>query len=129
VGPCSGRHGEERHGHCLGSAGRRGPSARRHLVAARAAGPDVAGKRPAQEGETWGYDAPEHWGTLNTAAGSERVPSKQGAYQDYYARFAAALRGDGEFPVPAQQAVHTLEVLDAARASAEQNWVLELDPA
>jgi predicted dehydrogenase len=51
------------------------------------------------------------------------------AYQDYCARFAAALRGDGEFPVPAEQAVHTLEVLDGARASAEQNRVLEVDPA
>ena len=88
-----------------------------------------AGRRPADEGEAWGYDAPEHWGTLNTAAGSVRVPSEQRAYQDYYTRFAAALRGDGEFPVPAEQAVHTLEVLDAARASAEQNRVLEVDPA
>jgi len=87
-----------------------------------------AGRRPADEGETWGYDAPEHWGTLNTAAGSEREPSEQGAYQDYYARFAAALRGDGDFPVPAEQAVHTLEVLDAARTSAAQNRVLELSP-
>ena len=57
------------------------------------------------------------------------MPSQRGAYQDYYAQFAAALRGHGEFPVPAEQAVHTLEVLDAARASAEQNRVLELDPA
>jgi predicted dehydrogenase len=88
-----------------------------------------AGRRPTDEGDTWGYDAPEHWGTLNTATGAAKVPSEQGAYQDYYAQFAAAVRGDGEFPVPAEQAVHTLEVLDAARASAEQNRVLELDPA
>jgi predicted dehydrogenase len=88
-----------------------------------------AGRRPVDEGDKWGYDAPEHWGTLNTATGAAKVPSEQGAYQDYYAQFAAAVRGDGEFPVPAEQAVHTLEVLDAARASAEQNRVLELDPA
>jgi predicted dehydrogenase len=85
-----------------------------------------AGRRPADEGDAWGYDDEEHWGTLHTAAGSVSVPSEQGAYQDYYTRFAAALRGDGDFPVPAEQAVHTLEVLDAARASAEQNRVLEL---
>ena len=88
-----------------------------------------AGRRPADEGDAWGYDDEEHWGTLHTAAGSVSVPSEQGAYQDYYPRFAAALRGAGDFPVPAEQAVHTLEVLDAARASAEQNRVLELDPA
>ena len=85
-----------------------------------------AGRRPADEGSDWGYDAPEHWGTLNTAAGSVPVPSEQGAYQDYYARFAAALRGDGDFPVPAEQAVHTLEVLDAARTSAAENRVVDL---
>jgi predicted dehydrogenase len=54
------------------------------------------------------------------------VPSEQGAYQDYYTRFAAALRGEGDFPVPAEQAVHTLEVLDAARISAEKNRVVDL---
>ena len=85
-----------------------------------------AGKRPADEGDAWGYDAPEHWGTLNTAAGSASVPSEQGAYQDYYTRFAAALAGDGDFPVPAAEAVHTLEVLDAARTSAAQNRVVEV---
>ena len=41
-------------------------------------------------------------------------------------RFAAALRGDGDFPVPAAQAVHTLEVLDAARISAAENRVVDL---
>jgi predicted dehydrogenase len=85
-----------------------------------------AGRRPVDEGDAWGYDAPEHWGTLNTAAGSERVPSAQGAYQEFYRRFAAALRGEGEFPVPAEEAVHTLEVLDAARVSAAENRVVEL---
>ena len=87
-----------------------------------------AGRRPVDEGDTWGYDAPEHWGTLHTAAGSRQVPSERGAYQDYYTRFAAALRGDGDFPVPAEQAVHTLEVLDAARLSAAENRVVELPP-
>ncbi|MDF3051404.1 MAG: oxidoreductase domain protein, partial [Pseudonocardia sp.] len=62
----------------------------------------------------------------NTAAGSTPVPSEQGAYQDYYTQFARALRGDGDFPVPAEQAVHTLEVLDAARISAAKNRVVDL---
>ena len=84
-----------------------------------------AGQRPADEGERLGLRREEHWGTLHTAAGSASVPSEQGAYQDYYTRFAAALAGDGDFPVPAE-AVHTLEVLDAARTSAEQNRVVEV---
>jgi predicted dehydrogenase len=87
-----------------------------------------AGKRPVDLGDEWGYEAPEHWGTLHTAAGDEKVPSEQGAYQDYYTQFAAALRGDGDFPVPAEQAVHTLAVLDAARTSAAENRVIEVAP-
>jgi predicted dehydrogenase len=35
-------------------------------------------------------------------------------------------RGDGDVPVPAEQAVHTLEVLDAARTSAAENRVVDL---
>jgi predicted dehydrogenase len=85
-----------------------------------------AGRRPVDEGSNWGYEAPEHWGTLNTAAGSVPVPSQRGAYQDYYTCFAAALRGEAAFPVPAEEAVHTLEVLDAARTSATQNRVVDL---
>ena len=54
------------------------------------------------------------------------MPSEQGAYQDYYTQFAAALRGGTAFPVPAEEAVHTLEVLDAARISAAQNRVVDL---
>ena len=42
---------------------------------------------------------------FRTADGSTTVPSEQGAYQDYYTRFAAAVAGEGEFPVPADQAV------------------------
>ena len=88
-----------------------------------------AGKRPAEEGDAWGYEAPEFWGTLRTSAGEVRVPSKQGAYQDYYTQLAAALRGEGEFPVPASEAVQTLEVLDAARASAAGSRAVSLSPA
>jgi predicted dehydrogenase len=85
-----------------------------------------AGARPAAMGDKWGYDDEAVWGTLRTATGSVRVPSEQGAYQDLYTRFAAAVRGDGPFPVPATEAVHTLEVLDAARTSATEGRVVNL---
>ena len=39
---------------------------------------------------------------------------------------AAAVRGEGAFPVPAEQAVHTIAVLDAARVSAAENRVVDL---
>lgn len=85
-----------------------------------------AGLRPAVLGTAWGYEAEPHWGILTTARGSERVPSEQGAYADYYTQFAAALRGQADFPVPAGQAIHTLEVLDAARVSSDEGRVVSL---
>jgi predicted dehydrogenase len=54
------------------------------------------------------------------------VPSEQGGYQHFYTQFAAALSGGAAFPVPASEAIHTLEVLDAARASADEGRVITL---
>ena len=76
-----------------------------------------AGRRPLADGAAWGYEPETSWGVLRTDAGERRVPSERGAYQDLYAQFAAALRGEASFPVPVEQAVHTIDILDAARAS------------
>lgn len=55
------------------------------------------------------------------------MQSEQGAYQDYYSEFAAALSGAADFPVATEQAVHTLDmVLDTARTSAAGNRVADL---
>ncbi|KQY06330.1 dehydrogenase [Mycobacterium sp. Root135] len=84
-----------------------------------------AGMRPVDDPSGWGYEAPERWGTLSTADGTSQVPSEQGAYSDYYTRFAAAVEGLGPQPVPAAEAIATLAVLDAARLSdAEGTTVL-----
>jgi len=85
-----------------------------------------SGLRPHDVGAAWGYEAEHLWGTLATNSGSVRVPSERGAYQDFYTQFAAALSGAVAFPVPASEAIHTLEVLDAARASADEGRVITL---
>ncbi len=87
-----------------------------------------AGQRPIDLGGGWGYEAESRWGTLTTSGGAQPIPSRQGAYQDYYSQFAAAVRGDASFPVPAAEAIHTLEVLDAARISADEHRVVTLNP-
>lgn len=79
-----------------------------------------AGKRPVDDLDGWGYEAPDRWGVLATQSGNQPVPSAQGRYHDLYAAFAAAVRGEGAQPVPALDAVRTLAVLDAARLSAER---------
>ncbi len=85
-----------------------------------------AGRRPLAEGEAWGYEPETAWGVLRTAAGERRVPSERGAYQDYYAQVAAALRGAAAFPVPAEEGLRAIEVLDAARLSDAEGRVVEL---
>ncbi|WP_233268514.1 Gfo/Idh/MocA family oxidoreductase [Pantoea sp. BAV 3049] len=79
-----------------------------------------AGKRPADDPSGWGYEQPEPLGTLRTAEGEERIPSAQESYHAYYEAFAAAVRNGTEPPVTAEQAIRTLEVLDAALLSAEE---------
>lgn len=78
----------------------------------------LAGESPAADRASWGYEQPEHWGTLHTAEGDEKVPSAQGAYFEFYEQFAAACGGRGMPPSPGQEGVAVLAVLDAARRSA-----------
>jgi predicted dehydrogenase len=85
-----------------------------------------AGARPLDDLLNWGYEVPERWGTISTADGVRLVPSAQGSYADYYARFAAAVAGVGPQPVPAAEAVATLAVLDAARTSAADGVTVAL---
>ena len=85
-----------------------------------------AGRRPAEDPRGWGYDAREHWGVITTGAGREIVPSEQGRYHDLYTQFAAAIRGEAEQPVPAYEGIRTLEVLDAARESAQRGVSVRL---
>ncbi len=86
----------------------------------------ISGLRPVDNRERWGYEPEAAWGSLNTAAGSVGVPADQGDYTDYYERFAAAVRSGGPAPVSAAEAVRVLEVLDAARHSAERGATVEL---
>jgi predicted dehydrogenase len=85
-----------------------------------------AGQRPADDPAGWGYEREEHWGTLRTAAGEERVPSEQGRYHDYYTAFARAVRDGTPPPVTAEDAILTLAVLDAARQSASEGRSVEV---
>lgn len=75
------------------------------------------GERPLTA-QRWGVEAPERWGVLRTAAGARAVPSAAGDYTEFYRRLHAAIAGKEEPAVTLDQAVHTVEVLDAARQSA-----------
>ncbi|NQX26619.1 Gfo/Idh/MocA family oxidoreductase [Microbacteriaceae bacterium VKM Ac-2854] len=88
-----------------------------------------AGRRPADDPVSWGYDDEAHWGVLRTSDGAEIVASAKGDHGEFYRRFAAAVDNGGDSPVPADAALHTLAVLDAARSAAlEKRTVDVLDP-
>lgn len=73
-----------------------------------------AGARPGHPG--WGEDAPERYGVLGADDALEKVPTEAGAYQEYYAAVARAIRDGGPLPVDPQDAVTTLEIIEAAIA-------------
>lgn len=79
-----------------------------------------AGKRPADDLDSWGFEPRSNWGTLFTAAGPAIVPSEQGRYHDYYEAFAKSVATGTPPPVTAETGARTLAVLDAARQSAEE---------
>ncbi|HEU4422188.1 MAG TPA: Gfo/Idh/MocA family oxidoreductase, partial [Pilimelia sp.] len=78
----------------------------------------IAGRSPATEGERWGIEAQQRWGSIHRGAASEPAPSERGRWDTFYPAFAAATRGSGPVPVDPWDAVASLTVLDAARAAA-----------
>ncbi|MGY1617572.1 Gfo/Idh/MocA family oxidoreductase [Geodermatophilus sp. SYSU D00691] len=86
----------------------------------------LAGRTPATEGAGWGAEPEERWGRLRRGDDGEVVPTSDGAWDTFYPAFAAAVRGDGDVPVPARDAVVTATVLDAARRSATEGVVVAL---
>lgn len=85
-----------------------------------------AGRRPVDGLDDWGFEDPARLGVLHTAAGRETVPSVQGRYDEYYRRFAAAVDHGAPQPVPASKGIAVLEVLDAARRSADDGVMIRL---
>ena len=86
----------------------------------------VAGETPRSLGEHWGAELPARWGRVVRGDSVEVVPSTPGAWPTFYRAFAAAVRGEGEPPVPAADAVVIERVLDAARASATTGSTVSL---
>lgn len=74
----------------------------------------------------WGEELADRWGFLGEEGTAQPVATVPGDYPRFYAALAAALRGDGPLPVEPSDAVAGLEIIEAARASAEQGRVVQL---
>ncbi len=84
----------------------------------------LAGDRPGRA--DWGVEPEERWGRIEVDGTVRSVPSKPGAYQEFYRRMAAALRGEGALPVEPDGSVAVLEIIEAARRSAHEATVVEV---
>ena len=86
----------------------------------------LAGGTPEDDGEAWGAVPEDRWGRIHRAGTGVPVPSQPGAWEEFYAGLARALRGEAPLPVDPWDSVAGLEVLDAARASAATGRVVGL---
>ncbi|MGW2279461.1 Gfo/Idh/MocA family oxidoreductase [Streptomyces sp. NPDC001770] len=91
------------------------------------------GRRPGVGQEPWGEESEGLWGRLGSGespltGGGVPVRTLPGDYPAYYAGVAAALRGTGENPVTALEAAAALDVLEAARRSAQEGVSVTLVP-
>lgn len=82
------------------------------------------GERPGGPG--WGEEARDQWGSLGAGDEVRVVPTDPGAYQNFYAAVARVLRDGGPPPVDPNDAVAGLDVIAAARRSAESGRVIQL---
>jgi scyllo-inositol 2-dehydrogenase (NADP+) len=83
-----------------------------------------AGADPADPG--FGVEPPEAWGTLGTDDDHRPVETDQGRYVEFYELMEKAIRERAPAPVPLEAGVATLEVIEAARRSAEERTVISL---
>ncbi len=83
-----------------------------------------AGGSPRDPG--YGLEPAANRCVLETPDARELVPLERGAYQRFYVELAEALRSGGPVPISLDDAITTLEVLEAARTSALEERVVRL---
>lgn len=86
----------------------------------------ISRKTPRSEGDAWGLEDEADWGELRAGSESRTIASERGRWDTFYPTFAEAVRGNGSVPVNPEDAIASMRVIDAARASAEQGIVIEL---
>ena len=82
------------------------------------------GERPNRA--DWGAEPRERWGTLGAGENLEVVPTRHGAYQGFYEGVVRCLRDGAPPPVDPNDAARGLDIIAAARRSAEQNTVIRV---
>jgi predicted dehydrogenase len=81
-----------------------------------------AGGVPGSPG--WGEEPPERWGLVGQDGAARPVATEPGRYLAFYQAVAAAVRDGAPVPVDPDDAIAGLEIIEAARASAERGEVV-----
>jgi len=85
-----------------------------------------AGRRPDAD---WGREAPGHVAILRHASGiEESEPFRKGAWDTFYPGVVATLTTGAPVPVPLDNVIANMRVLDAARASVASSQSVVLNP-
>ena len=82
------------------------------------------GERP--NAAPWGVEPRDRWGTLGAGDNIEAVPTRPGAYQGFYEGVVRCLRDSAPPPVDPSDAARGLDIIAAARRSAEQKAVIRI---
>jgi predicted dehydrogenase len=82
------------------------------------------GAMPGEPG--FGVEPPDRWGALVRGERSEPVETVPGDYRGFYANVADAVRNGAPPPVDPEDAVRTLEILEAAARSSASGAVVSL---
>jgi predicted dehydrogenase len=86
----------------------------------------LAGGRASTLGDKWGAVPESSWGKIERPGEAITVPSERGAWPIFYERFVLAIQGEGALPVSPWESVAALELLGAARRSAERGTIMHL---
>jgi predicted dehydrogenase len=90
-----------------------------------------AGLVPSRKDADWGIDAESGVAVIDVdgsgAVQTIDIPTENGAYQLYYREVAAAVHGAEPNPVPVDEAIAVMRLLEAGRASSAQRRELALD--
>jgi len=82
------------------------------------------------EGEGWGEDAEENWGTLSVAGGAaQKVKTEAGDYRGFYANLRDAIVKGTPPAVTTEQAWRTMRVLELAQQSSREGRTMVWDEA
>ena len=84
----------------------------------------AAGGIPGAPG--WGDEPPERWGLLGEGDAARAIPTEPGGYPRFYEAVAAALRAGTPMPVNPDDAIAALDIIEAARRSADLGQTIQL---